>query len=295
MASALDELEAAARRIAADIGPSVVGVGGHRAAGSGIVVAEGAVLTNAHNLSEHLTVVFADGRQAPAELRGVDPDGDLAVLSVDTAGAPAARLASSIPEPGAVVFAAANPAGRGQRVSFGLLTATGEAFRGPRGRRISGSLEHTAPLPRGSSGGPVLDRDGAVIGVNTHRLGDGFYLALPADDALRGRIASLQRGESRNRRTLGVALAPGKAARHLRRAVGLPERDGLLVRGVAEDSPAASAGIKEGDLLVEAAGTPLVTADDLHAVLDGLEPGSTLALKVVRGVDELDVTAEFAA
>lgn len=286
---ALDELEAAVRRIAAEVGPSVVGVAGGRAAGSGIVVADGAVVTNAHNLSERVTVVFADGRQAEGAVTGVDPDGDLAVLSVDTAGAPPARLAASVPDAGAVVFAVANPAGRGLRTTFGVLCATDEAFRGPRGRRITGSLEHTSPLPRGSSGGPVVDREGGVIGINTHRLGDGFYLALPVDESLKERVEALRRGESRTRPTLGVALAPAKAARHLRRAVGLPERDGLLVRGVADDSPAARAGLREGDLLVEAAGRVLLSADDLHAVLDGVQAGATLRLKIVRGVEDVDV------
>jgi serine protease Do len=281
---ALDELEAAIRETASALGPSVVGVSGGRAHGSGLVVAEGAVLTNAHNLAgahtEQVTVTFGDGRQAQAEVRGVDP---------------AAALAPSTPEAGAVVFALANPGGRGLRTTFGVLAATDEAFRGPRGRRITGSLEHSAPLPRGSSGGPVADGQGRVIGINTHRLGDGFYLALPVDDALRERVESLSRGESRTRPTLGVALAPAKAARHLRRAVGLPERDGLLVRGVADGSPAHQAGVREGDLLVEAGGRPLTSADELHAALDALpaDGTATLALKLVRGVDELDVEVRF--
>ncbi|HEV7886588.1 MAG TPA: S1C family serine protease [Acidimicrobiales bacterium] len=291
--TAVQELESTVRKVSDEVGPSVVGVSGGRSTGSGIVVADGAVLTNAHNLAEHLTVTFSDGRQAQAEVRGIDPDGDLAVLAVDTAGAPPARLAPSSPGMGSVVFALANPGGRGLRVTFGVLSGTDEAFRGPRGRRITGSLEHTAPLPRGSSGGPVADADGAVIGINTHRLGDGFYLALPTDPSLKERVEALARGESRTRPALGVALAPAKAARHLRRAVGLPERDGLLVRGVAEDSPAAAAGVREGDLLVEAGGAALAGPDDLHAVLDGLEPGAALSLKVVRGVEELDLQVQL--
>jgi serine protease Do len=290
---ALDELEAAVRRVAAEVGPSVVGISSGPTTGTGVVVAANAVLTNAHNTSGPVTVVFADGRQAQASVKGADADGDLAVLEVDTAGAPAAKLASSTPAQGAVVFALANPGGRGLRATFGVLSASNEAFRGPRGRLITGSLEHTAALPRGSSGGPVVDRDGAVVGINTHRLGEGFYLALPVDESLRSRIDALSRGESPVRPTLGVALAPSRAARHLRRAVGLPERDGLLVRGIAEGSAAAQAGLREGDLLVEAGGQALLSADDLHRALD--EAGSTggLRLKVVRGVDELDVEVRF--
>ncbi|MDQ1438148.1 MAG: hypothetical protein QOK43_1777 [Acidimicrobiaceae bacterium] len=287
---ALDELAATIRRVADQAGPSVVGVSGGRAVGSGIVLGPGSVLTNAHNLGgETVSVSFADGRRASATLRAVDPDGDLAVLAVDTADAPALPWTEGGPERGAVVFAVANPGGRGLRVTFGAVSGTDEAFRGPRGRRITGSLEHTAPLPRGSSGGPVVDGDGRLLGINTHRLGDGFYLALPADGALRQRIDALGRGESRRRPLLGVALAPSSAARQLRKAVGLPERDGLLVRGMVANGPAANAGIGEGDLLVQADGRPLATADDLHAVLDAAQPGATLQVRVVRGVEEMDV------
>jgi serine protease Do len=294
---ALEELEQAIRTVAAAVGPSVVGVSGGRATGSGIVVTAGAVLTNAHNLAgDQVTVTFADGRQATAELKGIDPDGDLAVLAVDTADTPATRWSETAPAIGAVVFALANPGGRGLRATFGVLSGTDEAFRGPRGRRITGSLEHTAPLPKGSSGGPVVDAAGGVLGVNTHRLGDGFYLALPADETLRSRIDALARGESTTRPVLGVALAPPAVARKLRRAVGLPERDGLLVRGVAEDSPATAAGLREGDLLVAAGGAPTTSIDAFHAVLDGLGGGgdAVLSLTVVRGVEEIEVEIRFA-
>jgi serine protease Do len=287
---ALAELEGAIRRVAEHVGSSVVGVSGGRAVGSGVVVADGTVLTNAHNLSgEEVAVTFADGRRTTGTVKALDADGDLAVVDVDTEGAPAVAWSDGPAERGAVVFALANPGGRGLRTTFGVLSGTDEAFRGPRGRRITGSLEHTAPLPRGSSGGPVVDADGRLLGINTHRLGDGFYLALPADQALRDRVAALGRGESRTRPLLGVALAPPRAARQLRRAVGLPERDGLLVRGVVEGGPAAAAGLREGDLLVAANGAALTSTDDLHAVLDAAAPGSTITLSIVRGLDELDV------
>ena len=108
----------------------------------------------------------------------------------------------------------------------------------------TGSVEHTAPLAPGSSGGALLDAPGRLLGINTNRLGEGFYLALPADDALRDRIDALGRGESTERPRLGIAVAPQHVARRLRRSVGLPERDGLLVRGVEDGSPAAAAGIQ---------------------------------------------------
>jgi len=271
-----------------------IGRGGGR--GAGIVIGTGLVLTNSHNLrGEETLVSFSDGRTATGTVKGVDSDGDLAVLTVDTADTPAVSW-----DPGTVsisvgtpVFAVANPAGRGLRVTFGLVSAVGQAFPGPRGRHIGGSIEHTAPLSRGSSGGPVVDATGALVGINTNRVGDGFYLALPADADLKTRIDALARGESPSAPRLGVALAPAHAARRLRAAVGLPERDGLLVRGVQADSPADRAGLRQGDLLVEAAGQPLGSHDDLYAVLDGVGAAGTLTIKVVRGTDDLDVVVDF--
>jgi S1-C subfamily serine protease len=166
------------------------------------------------------------------------------------------------------------------------------SFRGPGGRLIGGSIEHTAPLASGSSGSPILDGDGRLLGLNTQRLGEGFYLALPADAELKARIDALARGESTTRPTLGVAVAPGHVARHLRRAVGLPDRDGILVRGVEDGSPADKAGVHEGDLIVSAAGAPITDPDELHAALAKAGTG-VLEIGLVRGVDELTVKAEL--
>jgi S1-C subfamily serine protease len=190
------------------------------------------------------------------------------------------------------VFALANPGGQ-LRVTFGLVSAVGRAFRGPRGRRIAGSIEHTAPLPRGASGGPVVDPAGRLLGIDTNRLGDGFYLALPADAELRQRLDALGRGETTARPRLGVGIAPARVARQLRRAVGLPERDGLLVRVVEDGGPADRAGLHTGDLLVEAGGRPVTDADELYEVLDQVGEDQTLTLRVVRGTDELTVTVSF--
>jgi serine protease Do len=167
------------------------------------------------------------------------------------------------------------------------------AFRGPGGRRSSGSLEHTAPLAPGSSGSPLLDADGALVGLNTNRVGEGFYLALPADASLRGRVDALARGENRDRPRLGIAVAPAHVARRLRRSVGLPEREGILVRGVEDESPAQAAGIAEGDLLVSAAGRPIADVDSLHEILG--DSGFPLEVTLVRGTEERTVSVNAPA
>jgi S1-C subfamily serine protease len=291
-----EELQEAIAAVAERSGPSVVGIGDRWGRGSGVVVGDGRVLTNAHNVrGESVTVAFPDGRAADGTVAGVDPDGDLAVITVDTGGAPALDWADAEGAGlGTAVFALANPGGRGLRVTFGVISGTERSFRGPRGRRIAGSIEHTAPLARGSSGGPVVDSEGRLLGLNTNRAGDGFYLAIPADASLRERSEALGRGESPAAPRLGVAVAPPWVSRRMRRAVGLPEREGLLVRGVEDGSPADRAGLERGDLVVEAGGRAVGSADDLHVALDEAGPEGTVALTVVRGDQERSVVVHLA-
>jgi serine protease Do len=286
----LDEIGAGIARLAEEAGSSVVGIGQRWGVGSGIVLGEGRVLTNAHNVrGGRVTVTFADGRTAEGTAAGTDIDGDLAVIEVETGQVPALPWATEAPAVGTPVFGLANPGGRGLRATFGFVSGVDRSFRGPRGLRITGSLEHTAPLLPGSSGGPVLNAAGQLLGINTNRLGEGFYLAIPADEALRGRVDALARGETVRPPQLGVAIAPGHVARRLRRAVGLPDADGLLIRDVAEDSPAARAGLARGDLIVAVAGQPISAVEDLFGALRAAGPGGTIELTVLRGTEERSV------
>jgi serine protease Do len=274
--------------IAERIGPSVVGIGNRWRGGSGVVIGANRVLTNAHNLhGDEVTVTFADGRSADATPLGVDADGDLAVLEVETGDAPPLELGTDAPGVGTPVVALGNPNGHGPRVTLGFVSGTGRTFRGPRGRRVADAIEHTAPLMPGSSGGPIVSLDGRLLGINTNRIGHGFYQAIATDPAVATRVAALGRGESPTRRRLGVGLAPAHVARRLRRAVGLPERDGLLVRDVEEDSPAATAGIAEGDLIVAVGDRAIGSADDLF---DALGSSGALEITLIRGADEVRVT-----
>ena len=287
-----DEIQASIARLAENAGPAVTGIGQRWGVGSGIVLEEGRVLTNAHNLrGSQVTVTFGDGRTAEGNVAGHDFDGDLAVIEADTGQAAALPWATAAAAIGMPVFALANPGGRGLRVTFGFVSGIDRTFRGPRGLRITGSLEHTAPLLPGSSGGPVLDAEGRLLGINTNRLGEGFYLAIPADETLRGRIGALARGESVRPPQLGITITPGHLARRMRRAVGLPEAEGLLIRGVAEDSPASRAGLAPGDLIVAAAGQPVRSVDDLSAALRAAS--GTIELNVLRGTDERGLQVSF--
>ena len=290
--TALDELQQAVATVAERLDAATVAVGRDRR-GSGVVIAPGHVLTCAHNLRDRTTeVTFADGRQAQGEVVGVDGDGDLAVLAVDTADVAPAEWApdADAATPGQAVFGVARA--EGLRVTFGLVSGTGRTFRGPRGRRIGGSLEHTAPLARGSTGGALADTAGRVLGINTLRLGDRFALAQPAGAAFQALVARLAAGESPTRRRLGVALAPAHVARRLRRSVGLPERDGLLVRGVEDGSPARPGRDR---------GRRPPGGRRRHRPRDGRRPvrrprgdaEATLTLTVVRGTDERAVEVQL--
>jgi S1-C subfamily serine protease len=292
---ALDGIQEEIQGVVEQVGNAVVGIGQRWGVGSGVVLGKGQILTNAHNVrGDEVSVTFPDGHTATGRVLGHDVDGDIAVIGVETGDLQAIEWATGgAPGIGAPVFALSNPGGRGLRVTLGFITGVERSFRGPRGRRITGSIEHDAPLLPGSSGGPVVSRDGRLLGLNTHRLGEGFYLAIPADEALRARVDGLARGESQRRVRLGIGVAPSHVARGLRRAVGLPDADGLLVRLVEDDSPASRAELATGDLIVQAAGQPVRGMDDLFRALETAS-GGVIELVILRGAEERIVEVQLA-
>ncbi|HEU5111699.1 MAG TPA: trypsin-like peptidase domain-containing protein [Acidimicrobiia bacterium] len=290
----LTEIGETVGAVAGSTGGSVVGIGGHWGMGSGVVLDDQLVLTSAHNVGpERATVTFLDGRVEQARVLGIDVDADLAVLSVDTGDVGAITWLSEdgVPEIGMPVVGLANPGGRGLRATLGFVASAARSFRGPRGRRLAGGFEHTALAPPGASGGPVVDLEGKLVGINTRRLGRGFYLAQAATTGMRDMVTALRSGDGVEPRRLGVGLAPVEVTRRLRRSMGLDEADGLLVRLVEEGSPAEVAGVREGDVLVSAGDQTTSDVDDLHRVLAA--DGDSLDLGLVRVNDRLTVTARF--
>jgi serine protease Do len=281
--SALEELQQVVADAAATVGPSVVAVG----RGAGLVVAPDQVLTNAHNLPGRggVHVRFADGRREDGEVVAADLDGDLAVVTVPTGDAPAATWADSGPP-------SVPPSWRSApRVTDPPGRPSASCPRPTRRSAAPATAASTAPsnTPLPSAGARPGDRswtvDGRVIGIDTHRRGDGFYLAIPASVALADRIAALRRGEAPARRHLGVAVAPADVARRLRSAVGLDDRDGVLVRHVEEDSVAARAGVLVGDLITRA-GDVDVDPPRTTCGAPSTRRSESLPLHLVRGSDE---------
>jgi serine protease Do len=296
----IGRLERDIQRTAEHVGPAVVGLGHGWGMGSGVVVAPGRVLTTAHNLrggrhrEEEIEVVFSSERRIRGRVAGADPDIDLAVIEVDTGDVEPADWAEDADAPlGRPILALANPGGLGLHVTVGTVSASARSFRGPRGRQIKGAIEHTARLPRGSSGGPLIDFEGRLLGVNAVRVDGGLILAIPVDGSVRDRVQALSRGEPAARVRLGVAVAPPRVARRLRTAVGLPERDGVLVRAVEADSPADRAGMERGDLIVAAGGQRVERVDALYEVLDGASTGEELEFTVLRALEERQIAVRF--
>ena len=262
--SAIEELQTAVAAVAERVGPSIVGIG-RDSRGSGVVIADGQVLTNAHNLrGDEVTVDLRrrsiDDRHGRRRRRRRRPRGRH--RSTRPAPRPSTwgdGAALAIGDAGLRRGGAATAAGR--RVTFGLVSAIARAFRGPGGRRIDGSVEHTAPARPGLVRWGARRRGGPARRPQHQPDRRGLLSRAP------GRCRAAQRGSMRSaaasrRRAarLGVAIAPSHVARRLRRSVGLPERDGVLVRGVEDGSPAEAAGIEAGDLIVAAAGRDIADA-----------------------------------
>lgn len=280
---------------------SVVGVEAGRRRATGVVVAPELVVTTAHNVawrrerSAPVAVVTTDGRRLTASVAGAWPEVDVAVLRLDTDGgepglAPVAWGDPASVSIGDVVVAVAAPAGV-LRATPGSVATTEARFASPTGAPLLSAIEHTAPLPRGASGGPVLDAEGRMLAVDTHRAGGGLYQAVPADQAFRDLVDGLGRGEVPPRRRLGVAVATPAQTAAMHADLGLPARDGVLVRGVDPDGPAGQAGVRRGDLLVSVDGTTLGDPADLLVALR--HAGETVTLALLRGHDEHQVQARF--
>lgn len=294
MSSTLAALSADISALAAAAAAATVTIG-RNGRGSGILLGTDEVLTSAHNLRDRTTLVtLPDGTEVQAEVVASDPHGDLALLRLPTGEVPSLAIADP-PGLGSIVVAASG--GRGNpRVAAGIVGSVQRRFRGPGGRPVAGAFEHDAALPKGASGGPVLDVEGRLVGIDTHRTGTGYF-ARPFDEALLGRLESLRAGQDHVPRLLGIVLAPPHVAAQLRAAVGLDEAAGALVRATDPEGPAAAAGVREGDL-VASVGVGDDTAevdgpDSLRAALDRFGAADQLEVGLVRGVEPVTVTVTF--
>jgi S1-C subfamily serine protease len=266
--------------------PSVVGVdvrrGGRRAgSGSGFIATpDGFVFTNSHVVhgADEIEVALLDGRRLGGVLIGDDPDSDLAVLRIAAGDLIAAVFGDARAiRPGQLAIALGNPFGLECTVTAGVVSALGRTLRSRSGRLMDDIIQTDAALNPGNSGGPLVDARGAVIGVNTAIVaggGGGLGFAISATNAQRVAGLLIRDGHI-SRGYLGLAGADVAIPRYVQRLLGLLQTHGILVHGVEEKSPAATAGIEDGDVIVALGEAPVDGMDALHRLLTNGPLGAT--------------------
>ncbi len=265
------------------IGTSLVLVNGRQGRpASGVVYAQDLVLTADHVLEreDDLTIETHDKRTLPAQFVGRDPSSDLAVLRVANLGLNAAVTATETARVGQLVLAVGRSANDGVMASVGIVSAVGGPLRIARGTTLQRYIRTDAiPYP-GFSGGPLINTQGAVLGITTTGLVNSAAFAIPADIAW-SIAETLARQGSIKRGYLGISsqlvnVPPAQRG-------GRTQENGLLIVKVDENSPAHKGGILLGDILVSLDGHALNDAEDLQAVLTGDRVGKTIPVEVIRG------------
>jgi S1-C subfamily serine protease len=269
--------------------------------GSGVVIdaAKGYILTSYHVVSgaPEADVQFASGQSVPGKRIAKDPDNDLGLVQIDSASLnlTAANLGdSSTLRVGSVVIALGNPDGNRVVATAGIVSATGQSLRGPSGQMMDGLIQTDALFNPGMSGGPLINSRGQVVGLNTASLTEaqGINLAV-ASATIQKVLPDLTEYGAVRRPRLGISgererLYEGLASHHQ-----LSQEYGVYVHEVAENSPAAKAGIQSGDILIMVGGEAVTGLDALHRLLLNHKFGDELAIRLIRKLDIMQVTVKL--
>jgi len=270
-----------------------------RGGGSGFIFTpDGLILTNSHVVhdAKRMEVTLADGRRMPATAIGDDPASDLAVIRVEEPrvsepGLVAAALGDSQRlRVGQVVIAIGAPYGFQSTVTAGVVSALGRSLRSYSGKLIDDVIQTDASLNPGNSGGPLVDSQGRVVGVNTATIlpAQGICFAIGINTAKF--VASRLLRDGRIRRSyIGVSAQTVPVHRRVVRFYDLPKETGALVLSVEENSPARRAGLRDGDVIVALEGKPVAGVDDLHRVLTDVRAGVSCSLTVLRYTEKLEL------
>jgi serine protease Do len=274
--------------VAEKLGPSVANLRvSRRGTGSGVVITpDGFMLTNAHVLGggRRVRASFTDGSEIPADVMGVDPLSDLALLRAEAGVAPPATLGDAAAlRVGQLVVAIGNPNGFAGSVTAGVVSALGRSLpardRGAT-RMIDDVIQTDAALNPGNSGGALVDGTGTVVGINTAVAGIGLGLAIPINATTRRIISALMRDGRVRRAWIGIA---GGARPVGPRTAALLGRDRAVeVVEVVDGSPAERAGLRAEDLIVAVDGVPVRGVDDLQRLMGEERIGATVRLDLVR-------------
>lgn len=263
--------------------------------GSGFVFTpDGFILTNSHVVhnASKLTVVLHDGSRREANLVGDDPDTDLAVIRINAPNLSHLKLGNSRNlKVGQMAIAIGNPYGFQTTVTAGIVSALGRSLRSNSGRLIDDIVQTDAALNPGNSGGPLVNSRGEVIGVNSAMImpAQGICFAVAVDTARF--VASRLIRDGRIRRSyIGVAGQNVPLSRRIVRHYNLLKETGILVVSMDKDSPAATAGLLEGDVIIEFADTPVAGIDELHRLLTDERLGNREWLTVIRGTEKMNIS-----
>jgi S1-C subfamily serine protease len=283
----LDAYSSAVIRAVEAVGPAVVKIDAGRGGGSGVLFTpDGLILTNHHVVEKSgpLTVVMTDGRSMRADLIGQDADTDLAVIRVDGSALPWATIGDSrAVRVGQIAIAIGNPYGFHHSVTAGVVSALGRSLRARSGRLMDDILQTDAALNPGNSGGPLVTTRGEVIGVNTATIlpAQGLCFAIASNTA-RFVAARLIRDGRIRRSYIGLAGQTVPIPRTVARENQLAVTSGVFIVSVEAGSPAATAGLKDGDVVLAFAGTPVTGVDDLHRLLTEERIGEATVLTILR-------------
>src|SRR5437879_3931308 len=297
MSTLLDAYSEAVITASELVSPSVVKIEVRQQArrggsGSGFIFTpDGFILTNSHVVysANKIEVALPDGERCEADKVGDDPDTDLAVVRITASNPIPARLGDSQSiRVGQLVIAIGNPYGFQATVTSGVVSALGRSLRSQSGRLIDNIIQTDAALNPGNSGGPLVTSNGEVIGVNTAVIrpaqGICFAIAINTAKFVAGRL--IKDGRIR-RGYIGVAGQNAPLHRMLVRGHHLQVSSGVFVAGIEPDSPAARAGLREGDLIVAFNDQAIAHVDALHRALTDYEPGARANLTVLRGTEKI--------
>ena len=294
----LDAYSQAVVRAVEIIAPSVVKIDADRSSGSGVLFTpDGIALTNSHVIDRagRLRVMLPDGRSMRADPVGHDADMDLAVIRVDAMGTgplPWATLGDSrAVKVGQVAVAIGNPYGFHHSVTAGVVSALGRSLRARSGRLMDDVIQTDAALNPGNSGGPLVTTRGAVIGINTAMIlpAQGLSFAIASNTARF--VASRLMRDGRIRRSyIGVAGQNVPIPRAITRANQLAVSSGVLVVSVEPRSPAASAGLRDGDVVLSFGDGAVAGIDDLHRRLTEDRIGMPTVVTILRGAERRQLT-----
>lgn len=259
----------------------------HAGTGSGFVFSsDGLTFTNSHVISvgDVLRVTLLDGTVVNAELTGKDPDTDIAIIKLLEGGFSVAELGDSDElQIGQFLVAIGNPLGYQHSVSTGVLSGVGRTLRTASGRPIDNVLQTDAPLNPGSSGGPLINTDGRVIGINTAIIqgSQGLSFAIAINTAKEVAEHLIREGKVR-KAYLGILIQEIELHPRTISFHKLVSSKGLLITGVDSPSPAAMANLQKGDILIELDGNPITTSSSLFRLLTGDMILKPILVKVIR-------------